>query len=224
MTASANSDTLFDSIAQLLPEDQREYFYRRMAHLRQLNPDDDLLQVAEAMGFLALLIRDTPPLIASERHCLETCLRQALASMEGLHHNTLQSNSQIEDRLLNLPAEIQVGISPDAIAAKIAESIHQTFIETELPAITQQLQFYAGAITQATHQLAAIATILDDPQSGASARVQRASTSMLASVANVATHIRTVTKDLTAQIRHSIALLCTAALTLGFLLGWFLHQ
>jgi hypothetical protein len=60
-------ETIFDQIAKLLPPDLREHFFRRIAHLRDLSPNDDMLLIAEAMGFLALLIRETPPLINAER-------------------------------------------------------------------------------------------------------------------------------------------------------------
>ena len=223
MNAPANSNSLFDSIAQLLPEAHREHFYRRIAHLRQLDPNDDLLQVAEAMGFLALLIRETPRLITGERLSLENSLHEALGTMQSLHRNTLQSNSELEDRLVDLPAEIQAGIDGDTIAAKIAESIRQSFIRTELASVAQELHLHVGTITEATRQLAAMAAGLDDSHSGLVARVQHAVTAMLANLGNAAAHIRTVSKDLTSQTRDAVGILCTAALTLGFLLGWFLH-
>jgi hypothetical protein len=205
-------ETIFDQIAKLLPPDLREHFFRRIAHLRDLSPNDDMLLIAEAMGFLALLIRETPPLLTAERQALE-----------NLHRNIIQSNTQLEDRLLDLPAEIQAGINADAIAAKIAESIRQSFIQTELASVAQELHLHVGTITEATRQLAAMAAGLDDSHSGLVARVQHAVNAMLANLGNAAAHIRTVSKDLTSQIRHSVAILCTAALTLGFLLGWFLH-
>jgi hypothetical protein len=205
-------ETIFDQIAKLLPPDLRDHFFRRIAHLRDLSPNDDMLLIAEAMGFLALLIRETPPLLTAERQALE-----------NLHRNIVQSNTQLEDRLLDLPDEIQAGINADAIAAKIAESIRQSFIQTELATVAQELHLHVGTITEATRQLAAMAAGLDDSHSGLVARVQQAVTAMLANLGNAAAHIRTVSKDLTSQIRRSVAILCTAALTLGFLLGWFLH-
>jgi hypothetical protein len=213
-------ETIFDQIAKLLPPDLREHFFRRIAHLRDLSPNDDMLLIAEAMGFLALLIRETPPLITAERLSLENSIREALGTIEALHRNTLQSNTQLEDRLLDLPAEIQAGIDADVIAAKIAESIRQSFIQTELASVAQQLQLHARTISEATRQLAAT---LDESQSGPTARAQRAVTTMLADLGNARAHIRALTKDLTSEIRKAVAVLCTAALSLGFLVGWFLH-
>jgi hypothetical protein len=205
-------ETIFDQIAKLLPPDLREHFFRRIAHLRDLSPNDDMLLIAEAMGFLALLIRETPPLITAERQALE-----------NLHRNIIRSNIQLEERLLDLPPEIRAAIDADTIAAKIAESIRQSLIQAELASVVQELHLHVGTITEATRQLAAMAAGLDDPHFGLVARVQNAVTAMIANLGNAAAHIRAVSKDLTSQIRHAVAILCTAALTLGFLLGWFFH-
>lgn len=218
------SESIFDHIAKLLPPDLQPHFFRRIAHLRDLSPDDDMLLIAEAMGFLAILIRDTPPLIASERRSLEASLHETLTAMEGLHRTTVESNTRMEDRLLDLPGDIQAGINPDAIASKIAESIRQAFVQTELPGIVRELQLYAGNLSDSTHQLASLATALNDPHSGAPARLQHALSSMLANLANAATHIRCLATDLNREIRHAVVFLCSAALLLGFFIGWCLHQ
>ena len=217
-------ESVFDQIAKLLPPDLQQHFFRRIAHLRDLSPDDDMLLIAEAMGFLAILIRDTPPLIAAERRSLEASYRKTLTSMEALHRNTVEFNSRIEDRLLDLPANIEAGINPDAIAAKIAESVRQAFVETDLSAIAHQLQLHASTISDSTHHLATLATSLNDPHTGAPARIQHALSSMLANLANAATHIRCLATDLSREIRYAVAFLCSAAIVLGFLIGWYLHQ
>ena len=38
-----------------------------MAHLREMSVDDPILQIIEAMGFLALITRETPGKITVER-------------------------------------------------------------------------------------------------------------------------------------------------------------
>ena len=61
---SAESDFI-DDIAELLPAEQRPLWYRDMAHLRRLPADDEMLRIARAMGFLALVTRQTP---GTDRH------------------------------------------------------------------------------------------------------------------------------------------------------------
>jgi len=47
-------ETIFDQIARLLPPDRREHFFRHIAQLRDLNPNDDML-----FGGPALAINST---------------------------------------------------------------------------------------------------------------------------------------------------------------------
>ena len=77
MMVKPAEESVFDSIAELLAEDRRPQWYRLMAHLRNLSPEDEMLHLAEAMGFLALITRDTPGAIAAERQRLEDILRDA---------------------------------------------------------------------------------------------------------------------------------------------------
>ena len=65
IAASPDRDADFiDEIAELLPSEQRQLWYRDMAHLRRLPEDDELLRLARAMGFLALITRQAPVEIA----------------------------------------------------------------------------------------------------------------------------------------------------------------
>jgi hypothetical protein len=82
MTTPAPHETLFDRIAALLPFENRQEFYRRMTHLRNLGPNDEILQLAEAMGYLALITRQAPVEIAAERTKIEELLEKAMAELE----------------------------------------------------------------------------------------------------------------------------------------------
>ena len=82
MTTPAPHETLFDRIAALLPLENRQEFYRRMTHLRNLGPNDEILQLAEAMGYLALITRQAPVEIAAERTKIEELLEKAMAELE----------------------------------------------------------------------------------------------------------------------------------------------
>ena len=77
MTPAPVDNSVFDAIAQLLPDERREPWYRLMAHFRRLSPDDEMLHIAEAMGFLALITREAPGAIAAERQKLVEVLKAA---------------------------------------------------------------------------------------------------------------------------------------------------
>src|ERR1700736_1824621 len=76
-------ENLFDAIATLLEPGQREYFYQRMLYFRQLRPEDEILRLVEAIGLLALLIREAPHAVAREREQLAQLLQTSLATIQA---------------------------------------------------------------------------------------------------------------------------------------------
>jgi hypothetical protein len=66
--------TLFDELASLVSEERQEEYCRVIAHTRTLSPNDEMLRILEAMGVLALLTRETPAAIATERKLLRNIL------------------------------------------------------------------------------------------------------------------------------------------------------
>ena len=114
----------FDAIARLLPEGDREYFYRRIAHLRDLNPNDDMLQIAEAMGFLAVLIRQAPAEIAAERIKLEELFENTMAGLERF-------------------------LDAEKIAALLSQSLRQQFEASGLGVNGQSLRSTAADLAKA---------------------------------------------------------------------------
>jgi hypothetical protein len=124
MTTPAPHETLFDRIAALLPYENRQEFYRRMAHLRNLGPNDEILQLAEAMGYLALITRQAPVEIAAERTKIEELLEKAMAALE----HSLDAHN---------------------IAALLSESLRQQFEASGLAANGQLLRNTANDFAEA---------------------------------------------------------------------------
>jgi len=146
-------DDLFEAIAKRLEPSQREYFYQRMLYFRQLRPDDELLRIVEAIGFLALVIRDAPQAVARERKQIAETLTSNLASFHELAEATQASHRALEDQLTRLPAEIAKGIKPAAIAQAITESLRQVFVSSGLPTTAKSLTVIASQLTEASAQL-----------------------------------------------------------------------
>ena len=65
-------DSVYDRIAAFLPADLRTSFYRYVAHVKTLRPDDDFVVIIQGMGILALLARQIPEALAEERGKLLT--------------------------------------------------------------------------------------------------------------------------------------------------------
>src|ERR1700722_3093162 len=118
----ASTEDLFDAIASQLEPGQREHFYRSMLYFKHLRPDDELLRLVEAIGFLALLIRGAPHAVAVEREQLAQLLETSVATIHAAGNAEHTYLRQIEGRLTRLPADLAQGISPEAIARAITES------------------------------------------------------------------------------------------------------
>ena len=219
MTPTTTEPSLFDAIAELLPAGQREHFYRRMAHLRQLSPNDEMLQIAEAMGFLALVTRETPSAIAVERQKLEAVLLKMMETLQSAHREAVAYQQQLEGRLAKLPQEITQGISAEVIAAKITEGIRQRWAETGLPATAEAIKTHSSSLQASSRELTAALQLFADPQTGAVPRVNETLSRMKADLRNATDHVRALMNSLNKELWRSILVLCAGAMGIGIVIG-----
>lgn len=221
--ASASSrDDLFEAIAKRLEPSQREYFYQRMLYFRQLRPDDELLRIVEAMGFLALVIRDAPQAVVTEREQMAQALATSLAAFQELAEATQTSHRALEDRLTRLPADLAKGIKPAVIAQAMTESLRQQFVQSGLPTTAKSLTVVASQLTEASaqfqrsaDQLAACRDVADE----ARWTFEAIRTSLASTTDEAQRALATLARQFTIDYRQAISLLCGAALLLGMLLG-----
>jgi hypothetical protein len=96
-------DDLFEAIATLLEPGQREYFYQRMLYFRHLRPEDELLRLVEAIGLLALLIREAPHAVARERDQMARLLETSLTTMQAVGEAGQAYQQELDGRLATLP-------------------------------------------------------------------------------------------------------------------------
>jgi hypothetical protein len=216
-------ENLFDAIAKLLQPEQREYFYQRMMYFRHLRPEDEMLRIVEAMGFLALVIRETPQEMASEREQFGEILARSMESMQAAHQASIQYHKRLEEQLSKLPAEIAKGINAEAIAAKLSESLRQQFQETGLPAVANAIGVQATTLRHTSKELSAALGEFAHPQTGAAPRVKEALSWMKADLKNAADHVRVQMNGLGRELWRTIAILCFGVLAIGFLLGILYH-
>jgi hypothetical protein len=228
-TASpAGPENLFDAIGKMLHPEQREYFYQRMLYFRHLRPDDELLRIVEAMGLLALITREGPLEMASQRDQIAEIMKSALESMLSMQESSSVWHEQLDDRLSNLPAEIARGMSPSAIAERIAESLRQQFLQSGIPQTANALALAAKKMNEATTEFQRRAAALTDSYSGT---VKQANSA----IADIARNIRQATdcaeRSITAirtsfflDYKLSLAVLSSSALVLGVILGYFMND
>jgi ElaB/YqjD/DUF883 family membrane-anchored ribosome-binding protein len=219
---SAESDFI-DDIAELLPAEQRPFWYRDMAHLRRLPADDEMLRIARAMGFLALVTRQTPAQIAIEREKLATILDHGIKAIQSARQDAVALHRQLEQRLAQLPAEIAEGISPAAIAARLSESLRQQFVASGIPETAQALAVISKQTKQVAGEFDHSSKQLTDSYRGAASDARRALDQMRESIEYATAAAKRAAHDLThtflREYKWSVVALCSMALAVGFALG-----
>ncbi len=105
-----------DDVAALLPEESRLGWYKNV-YARGCGcfpPDDEMsLHLAYSMGYLALLTRSTPALIAAERVQLADLFHRLTDEMTGSVKATAAYHQKLNDRLKILPGEYRaLGLQP----------------------------------------------------------------------------------------------------------------
>jgi ElaB/YqjD/DUF883 family membrane-anchored ribosome-binding protein len=224
---SAEADFI-DDIAELLPAEQRPLWYRDMAHLRRLPADDEMLRIARAMGFLALVTRQTPAQIAIEREKLATILDHSIKAIQSARQDAVALHQQLEERLAQLPAEISEGISPAAIAAKLSESLRQQFVASGIPETAQALAVISKQTKQVAGEFDRSSKQLTDSYRGAASDARRALDEIRGSIEYATATAKRAAHDLThtflREYKWSVLALCSAALAVGFALGTLYYR
>ena len=131
---------LIDRIANALPAELQADYYREMRYCRSLSENDEMLRILRAMQFWVVLMVQTPERIAAERQRLEQIITDFLKALLEIRQSIASYQSQLDQRLVQLPAQIAEGIDPEAIAATINESLRQRqFVQSTIPATAEAL-------------------------------------------------------------------------------------
>ena len=106
-----------------------------------------MLRLLRVMQFLTLLMHDVPGRLTKEREQLDRNLSGCTVAL-----------AKIETHLENLPDEVSGSISPEAVAARINESLRQQFIQTTIPQSSEALALSAAEIRKSVIEFAISAT------------------------------------------------------------------
>jgi hypothetical protein len=224
--SESSPDNLFEAIARLLEPGQREYFYQRMLYFRQLRQDDEILRIVEALGFLALITRSVPQAVASEREQLATLLATSIAAMEATAEASQAYHAQLQGRLTGLPQDVVKGLSPEAIARAIIESVRQQFVQSGLPVTADALSVVSNQLNQATGDLKRTAGQLSS-YTDVAGQARLAIEDMTRILNNAVDNARWAANDIRAHFtigyKVTVAMFCGGALLLGALLGFLVR-
>jgi hypothetical protein len=219
----AETSTLFDELAGLVPEERLTEYYRVIAHTRTLSPNDEMLRVLEAMGVLALLTRETPAAIAAERKLLRTILENSASQASAIEKRMESYTTRLESRLTQLPKELETGLDPPRIAKLLGESLRQCFQRSGLPETGSALSQSCAELNSVQKQLLSMLREVAHPDIGVVARTRSANDSLLQSMAIRAQRMEDFLVRLEKQIWATwLPVVASAGLALGFVLGtWF---
>jgi hypothetical protein len=222
----AETSTLFDELAGLVPAERLTEYYRVIAHTRTLSPNDEMLRILEAMGVLALLTRETPAAIAAERKQLRSILESSASQARGVEKRMEAYTTRLESRLTQLPKELETGLDPPRIAKLLSESLRQCFQRSGLPDTGSALSQSCADLNSVQKQLLNVLREVAHPDIGIVARTKSVNDSLLRSMTTRAQQIDDFLVRLEKQVWAVwLPIVATAALALGFVLGtWFASE
>lgn len=216
-----------DEIAELLPAEQRSLWYRDMAHLRRLPADDEMLRIARAMGFLAIVTRQAPAEIATERSHLAAILDQSVKAIQSARQDMVALHKRLDERLEQLPTEVSDGIDAQTIAAVLSESLRQRITESGLPETAEALTLVAKQTKQVAADFDRSSKYLANAYRVAAEDARKSLEDMRLTIQTATSSAKQCATELThtflREYKCSVLVLCSAALAVGFSLGilWY---
>lgn len=209
-----------DEVAALLPEESRLGWYQNVRPwLRMLPPDDEVAHLAYSMGYLALLTRNTPELIAAERVQLTGLFQRLTDEMTGAVKTNADYHQKLNDSLSKLPAEITRGLGPAALASGIVNGVREHFLQCGIPEAGRLLKEQGDRLRQLAanqdHALSELRQQLNDSRNRARDALDNVTSGADAAKKSIDLWNR--------EMRQVLWLHLGLALLTGFLLGALLY-
>jgi hypothetical protein len=194
-----------------------------MRHLRSLPENDEMLLILRAMQFSVVLMLQIPERIAVERERLEQILADFVKALREIHQSVAIHQAQLDQRLGQLPAEIAKGINPEAIAAKINESLRQQFVQSTIPATAEALAVAAAQMKKGASDFTRCASTLGDSYRGAAEDARRAVANLESTSSHAISRTKRAAEELVRvlgeEYRWSLYALLSIALLVGIGIG-----
>ena len=133
--------SLFDELAELVPLKRRAEYFRVLAHMQTLGPNDEMLRILQAMGILTLLTRQTPAEIANERKQLEELLRSTLSHVDEVDARVHDYVDKLDSRISQLPKDLEAGLKSERFQSTLA--CGERPVGSEALLVTRQVSIHA---------------------------------------------------------------------------------
>ncbi len=165
---------LIDRIANALPVEVRAEYYRELRHCRSLPENDEMLRILRAIHFSVLIMVEVPARMATERERFEQTAADTTKLLQDVRQFTEEHQTQIDERLGQVSADIAAALKPEAVAATINESLRQQFVKTTIPETATALAVTAAQIKKTADDFVEVAGKLGAAYDSAAAEAGRA--------------------------------------------------
>jgi len=169
-----------------------------------------------------------PDQVAAERERLEQLLAVALRTLQKTNESSVAYQTQLDERLEQLPENVAMRISPEAIAATINESLRQQFVQSTIPETARALAAVATQMKDVATEFGQTATALGNRYRGAAEEARRAVDNIERTSSDAIVTTRHGAKELLRvfhqEYRWSLYALTSLALVIGVGLGLSLHR
>ena len=221
-------DDTIDRIANFLPVEARAGFYRELRHCRSLPQNDEMLRIIRAMQYLVLIMVKLPEQMAEERERFEQVASRSERLLNDVHQFVDEATGQINQRLVQVSADIAKALNPPAVAAEINESLRQQFIKTTIPETADALAVNAAQIKKSTSDFVSATDSLNNAYDGAVVKAHRAIQSLETTSSQAISGNKRQADELMAVVRQDYRWLLFALPVLCILIGsgltvWYEH-
>jgi len=131
---------MFDDIAKYVPEEHLPEFWRVIAHLRELKPDDEILRIFQAMGLLTFILRDLPAVLIDERNAWQAQIDACHADIAKIGEETAQHAVTVENKseLLNRNLEYHATLYCEA-SNRLEKASQEAVKQIDVDAMSERL-------------------------------------------------------------------------------------
>jgi len=203
-----------ERIGESLPPHLRAAYYRELVHCRSLPENDEMLRVIRILQILTFLIHQAPERIVEERKRFEQFLAPAIDALEKTGQSNREYQTQLDQRLAQLPKDIAELIQPKAIAEAINESLHQQFVKSTIPETAQLLGIIAKENKRVSAEFSNATGQLENAYNGSVRNAERT----IANIERAETHL---SQEYRWAVLSTCGLTALASFVLGMLVYWW---
>jgi len=216
-------DDTIDRIANFLPAEARAGFYRELRHCRSLPQNDEMLRIIRAMQYLVLIMVKLPEQMAEERERFEQIVSRSKRLLHDVQEFVDEATRRIDERLVQVSADIAKALNPPAVAAEINESLRQQFIKTTIPETADALAVNAAQIKKATNEFVSAAATISNAYDGAAVDARRVIQELESTSSHAISGNKRQADELMAVVRQDYRWLLFALPALCILIGIWLR-